>query len=87
MLIGHTFVYMMNSEPFKERQREKSNQKKQKQKTTKNSITSITFFSVLPIIKTRLINIQVLKFNKHNYTKGSPEHHFIFQSGSYAGLP
>ena len=81
MLIGHTFVYMMNSEPFKERQREKSNQK------NNNSITSITFFSVLPIIKTRLINIQVLKFNKHNYTKGSPEHHFIFQSGSYAGLP
>ena len=26
-------------------------------------------------------------FNKHSYTKGSPEHNFICQSGSYAGLP
>ena len=31
--------------------------------------------------------IQGQKFNKHSCTKDSPEHDFICQSGSYAGLP
>ena len=31
-------------------------------------------------MKTRTVNIQLQKFNKHSYTKGSPEHDIICQS-------
>ena len=53
----------------------------------KKHLQAFTFFPFLPITKTRTINIQAHKFNKHSYTKDSPEHDFICQSGSYAGLP
>ena len=54
---------------------------------TKNKLKAFTFFTLLPVIKTKTVIIQAQKFNKHSYTKDSPEHDFICQSGSYAGLP
>ena len=48
---------------------------------------AFTFFSLLPIMKTKTVNIQAQEFNKHSYTKDSLEHDFICQSGSYASLP
>ena len=45
------------------------------------------FLSFLPVMKIRTVNIPAQKFNKHSYTKDSPEHDFICQSGSCASLP
>ena len=41
------------------------------------SIYKHLHFSFLPTTKTRTVNIPTQKFNKHNYTKDSPEHDFI----------
>ena len=63
---------------------EKTQPKKQNRKTF--TFFSLFFFSFLPIMKTT-VNIPAQKFNKHSYTKDSPEHDFICKSASYAGLP
>ena len=55
------------------------------QPKTKNK-KAVKFFLLTNNDNKKPVNIQAQKFNKHGYTKDSPEHDFICQSGAYEGL-
>ena len=66
MLIGHIYDEVNHS-----------NNNNEEKATTKNAFTKHSHFPLLPVMKTRTVTIQAQTFNKHSYTKGSPEHNFI----------
>ena len=71
MLIGHIYDEQWAIQITITRKKQQQQQQQQKH------LQTFTFFPFLPIIKTRKVNIQAQKFNKHSYTVGSPEHDFI----------
>ncbi len=74
---------MIKSEPFKYQQEDK-----RKPPPTTKSIYKHFFLLLFTNNENKNSKyIQAQKFNKHSYTKDSPEHDFICQSGSYEGLP